>query len=595
MSRKRQHEHEHPQAPRRLDVTPEQLAALQERLREALSPEDYELVRAMIETIRVLSQAVEQKSTSIAKLLRTMFGATSEKTRKVLEEVLAGDGAAKPEGSGETPAAPEEKKSKPGHGRNGAEKYSGATRIAVALESHRAGQRCPACGKGKLYPQQEPETIVRVVGQAPLAATIWELERVRCNLCGKVFTAPKPEAARGPKYDETAGAMVALLRYEAGVPHHRLEGVQEGFGIPLPDATQWEIVAAVAAKVHPAFRELRRQGAQGEVIHNDDTPMRVLALQGERGREARLAALLEGPGNEGLPEGSQTENSSAQPPAEPAQRGKAPPGAAPGRDKKERTGVQTTAIVSVGGGHTIALYATGARHAGENLAKLLEQRDTARAQAIQMCDALSRNAPKPFQTLLAHCLVHGRRNFVDVVDSFPEECRRVLLALRDVYRHDDHCRQGGLAPEARLAYHQEHSEPVMKELKAWMEEQLEARLVEPNSGLGKAIGYMIKHWAELTLFLRVPKAPLDNNVAERALKSSIRHRNNSLFFRTEHGAAVGDLFMSLIHTCKLGGVGPFDYLVQLQKHAAQVRQHPDAWMPWNYQATLAAQPAPPLL
>ena len=568
---------------KRIDLTPAQLQALLAEFKQRLEPEQFEIVRAVFEMIRVLSQAVDQKSTSIAKLLRTMFGGASEKTRKVLEQVLGSDGARPPEDSGQPPAEPADKTAKPGHGRNGAAKYSGARRITVALESPRAGQRCPACGKGKLYPQQEPAVIVRVVGQAPLAATIWELERVRCNLCGKVFTARAPEAARGPKYDEGAGAMVALLRYEAGVPHNRLEGLQEGLGHPLPDATQWEIVEAVAAKVHPAFRELRRQGAQGEVIHNDDTPMRVLALQGERGREARLAALLDGKGNEHAPED------------EAAAGGPAPPGAAPESGKKERTGVQTTAIVSVGGGHTIALYATGPRHAGENLAKLLEERHGEAEPPIQMCDALSRNAPKNFQTLLAHCLVHGRRNFVDVVDSFPEECRRVLLALRDVYRHDDHCRQGGLSPEARLAYHQEHSKPVMLELKAWMEEQLEARLVEPNSGLGKAMGYMLKHWAELTLFLKAPKVPLDNNICERALKSSIRHRNNSLFYRTEYGAAVGDLFMSLIHTCKLGGVGPFDYLVQLQKNAAQVRRQPADWMPWNYQATLAAQPAPPLL
>jgi len=569
---------------KRIDLTPAELEALLAEFKQRLEPEQFEIVRAVFEMIRVLSQAVDQKSTSIAKLLRTMFGATSEKTRKVLEDVLAAGGSEQPAGSGETPEQPAEKTSKPGHGRNGAAKYTGARRITVALVSPRAGQRCPACGKGKLYPQPEPAVIVRVVGQAPLAATLWELERVRCNLCGKVFTASAPEAARGPKYDEGAGAMVALLRYEAGVPHNRLEGLQGGLGHPLPDATQWDIVEGVAGRVHPAFRELRRQGAQGEVIHNDDTPMRVLALQGERGREARLAALLDGKVNEHAPE------------AEPAEAGQSPPGTAPpGSGKKERSGVQTTAIISVGGGHTIALYATGARHAGENLAKLLEQRDAERAQAIQMCDALSRNAPKPFQTLLAHCLVHGRRNFVDVVDSFPEAARRVLLALREVYRHDDHCRQAGLSPEARLAYHQQHSEPVMLELKAWMEQQFEARLVEPNSGLGKAIGYMLKHWQELTLFLRTPKTPLDNNICERALKGAIRHRNNSLFYRTEHGAAVGDIFMSLIHTCKLNGVGPFDYLVQLQKHAAQVRQHPGDWMPWNYQATLAAQPPPPLL
>jgi transposase len=573
---------------RRIDVTPEQLAALDERLREQISPEDYELVRAMMETIRVLSQAVDQKSTSIARLLKTMFGSASEKTRKVLEEVLGDRGAPPPEDSAEAPPPEEKKKPKPGHGRNGAGKYTGAKRIPVALESPLTGQLCPACGKGKVYKVAEPEVIVRVVGQAPLTATVWELERVRCNLCGKVFKAPAPPEARGPKYDEGAGAMVALLRYEAGVPHKRLEMLQDGFGIPLSDATQWEIVEAAAAKVHPAFRELRRQGAQGDVIHNDDTPVKVLSLLGERGREARRQALSDASENTPAP----PESASSPPDAEPAADAQAPPGAGRGNAKKERTGVQTTAIVSVGGGQTIALYASGPRHAGENLAKLLAERHGEREAAIQMSDALSRNAPKYFQTLVAHCLAHGRRKFVDVVGSFPEECRRVLESLAEVYRNDAHCREHGLSPQERLAYHQEHSGPVLAALEIWMKKQLEERLVEPNSGLGEAIKYMCNHWAELTLFLRVPKAPLDNNICERALKNAIRHRRNSLFYRNEYGAAVGDLFMSLIHTCKLAKVGAFDYLVQLQKNAALVRRQPADWMPWNYQATLAAQQTP---
>jgi hypothetical protein len=317
----------------------------------------------------------------------------------------------------------------------------------------------------------------------------------------------------------------------------------------------------------------------------------VLSLLGERGREARRQALSDASENTEAP----PESASSPPEAEPAADTQAPPGAGRGSAKKERTGVQTTAIVSVGGGHTIALYASGARHAGENLAKLLEERHGEREAAIQMSDALSRNAPKNFQTLVAHCLAHGRRKFVDVVGSFPEECRRVLESLAEVYRNDAHCREHGLSPQERLAYHQEHSGPVLAVLETWMKTQLEERLVEPNSGLGDAIKYMCHHWSELTLFLRLPKAPLDNNICERALKSSIRHRRNSLFYRNEYGAAVGDLFMSLIHTCKLAKVGAFDYLVQLQKNAAQVRQQPADWMPWNYQATLTAQPATPSL
>jgi hypothetical protein len=240
------------------------------------------------------------------------------------------------------------------------------------------------------------------------------------------------------------------------------------------------------------------------------------------------------------------------------------------------------------------LFATGSRHAGENLERLLGLREEGREQVIQMCDALARNVPKSFQTLVGNCLAHGRRRFVDVVASFPEECRRVLLTLREVYRHDAYCHAQGLSPPERQAWLQQHSGPLMKELWTWMETQLDERLVEPNSGLGEAIRYMLKHWQALTLFLRVPGAPLDNNICERALKKAIQHRKNALFFKTEHGAAVGDLFMSLIHTCHLNRANPFDYLVQIQRHAADLRRHPATWMPWNYTAAIAAlEPAQP--
>ncbi len=86
--------------------------------------------------------------------------------------------------------------------------------------------------------------------------------------------------------------------------------------------------------------------------------------------------------------------------------------------------------------------------------------------------------------------------------------------------------------------------------------------------------------------LIAPGALLDSNIVERALKRAILHRKNSLFYKTENGAEVGDLFMSLIHTCELNGVNPFDYLTELQKHAAELARDPTAWMPWNYRQTL---------
>jgi len=162
----------------------------------------------------------------------------------------------------------------------------------------------------------------------------------------------------------------------------------------------------------------------------------------------------------------------------------------------------------------------------------------------------------------------------------------VLESLRDVYRYDAEAEARGLSPEARLRFHQQHSEPVMTQLHAWFEAQFKEKIVEPNSGLGEAITYCLKRWDRLTLFLREAGAPLDSNLVERALKKCILHRKNSLFYKTENGAEMGDLHMSLIHTCELNGVNPFEYLIELQKHAEELTKHPADWMPWNYRQAL---------
>jgi transposase len=168
----------------------------------------------------------------------------------------------------------------------------------------------------------------------------------------------------------------------------------------------------------------------------------------------------------------------------------------------------TSGIVSTREGRRIALFFSGRQHAGENLADVLAHRAATLAPPIQMCDALSRNLPATFQTLLANCLAHGRRPFVDVAERFPEECRYVLESLGDVYRNDAAAREQHLSPEARLAFHQAQSGPIMEKLQVWCTRQLEDRLVEPNSALGKAITYLLNHWQPLTLFLRQPGAPL---------------------------------------------------------------------------------------
>ena len=527
-----------------LEVTPEELEALLETVREALGEAGYQKLKAAIRTLSYVTELLETREATLASLRRLLCHTRSEKTEAVLEQ------AGIPRSPTPREPSTEVGSKKPGHGRKGAKAYPGAQRIEVPHATLYRGDRCPGCQRGKVYPLSEPGLLVRLRGQAPIAATVYELEKLRCNLCGEVFTAEAPAGVGEKKYDPTTASMIALLRYGSGFPWNRLADLEESLGVPLPVATQCEIGAEAAATLQPAMEELIRQAAQGAVLHNDDTSMPVLALRRNAGQV-------------------DTDDAAS--------------------DAAERTGVFTSGIVSTAQKQTIALFFTGRQHAGENLADVLRQRAAELAPPLQMCDALSRNLPKlpeKLEVIVGHCLAHARRRFVEVIENFPQPCQYVLEQLGTVYGHDATARQQAMTPEERLRYHQQHSAPVMEELRGWLNTQFAEKKVEPNSGLGMAMRYLLKHWERLTLFLRQPGAPLDNNIAERALKKAILHRKNSLFYKTANGARVGDLFMSLIHTCELSGANPFDYLTQLQRHAGDLVRNPSAWMPWNYEATL---------
>lgn len=457
-------------APKRIDLNLEEVDALLERSAGSLEKGDYEIIKGMADTIRILSQAVDEKASSIRRLLRMLFGATTEKAKNVLETSDKEEDSDESKTSSDKPEDdPAGKKEKPGkkrkgHGRNGASDYTGAEKISVSNTGLKSGDPCPECLKGKAYKMAIPKVVVRIAGNAPLAAKIYEMEKLRCNLCGQVFTAKEPDNIGDEKYNETAGTMIALLKYGSGFPFYRLEGLQDSLGIPLPASTQWDIVERTGDRIHPVFRELIKQAAQGEVIYNDDTTMKILALMKENDE-----------------------------------------------DESSRKGMFTTGMLSMINDRKIALFFTGRKHAGENMADLLGQRQSGLSPPIQMCDALSRNVPKDFRILLANCLAHGRRKFVDVAWSFPEECQYVIETLGQVYKNDEIAKDKNMSPAERLLFHQVESGPLMEQLKTWLNEQIDENKVEPNSGIGQAISYMLKHWEALTLFLREPNAPLDNH------------------------------------------------------------------------------------
>jgi len=542
-----------PSGPERIELSMSELEAILERVKSSLSPEEYDKLHDALKTLLFLTQELEKNRVSVQRLKQLLFGTTTEKTQKVFQKALEEAGSnSKAEGK-ESPGPPAAAAKAKGHGRNGADAYTGAKKVKISHPTLKPGDSCPECNKGTVYETAEPGRLVRVTGQAPLNATVFELQKLRCNLCGEIFTAPAPPEVGSRKYDAESAAMIALLKYGSGLPFNRLERLQGSLGIPLPAATQWDILSDCVGVFVPIHEALIRSAAQGRVVHNDDTSMKVLSLATRK-----------------EPDQSDFEEQTTS----------------------ARTGVFTSGIVSVQGDHRIALFFTGHNHAGENLAEVLKRRAAELAPPIQMCDALSRNLPQELEVILANCLSHGRRRFVEVAMNFPQECRFVLEILKEVYQNDAEARRQGFSDQQRLAWHQARSAAKMTELKDWLTEQIDQHLVEPNSGLGEAITYMLNHWEALTLFLRQPGAPLDNNVCERALKKAILHRKNAYFYKTPNGARVGDLFMSLIHTCELNDINPFDYLTQLQKHAHELSADPDRWLPWNYRNTLQRTDAP---
>ncbi len=538
--------------PNTVTLTPEQMNEFRQRVESSsLSAEDQGVVLGLMDFNVWLQFELEESKLSIHRL-RACFGLSNQKKKKkkkCKEPQEAQEKGADSEGSGdanageESPQSADSSQPKPkGHGQIGEKDYTGAKTKYIAHHCLKHGDNCPNehC-TGRVYFLKTPGTAIRIEGNSIASATRYIYERFQCNLCKQVFSAKLPEGVPQRKsYDESLLAMLAISKYFLATPFHRLEFTQKMMGIPLPDSTQFDKMEELVEYCYAPFMELVKYAAQGEVIHNDDTKARILSLMKE---------------NETL-------------------------------GKNDRKGIFTTGIVAKVGQRHVYLYFTGRNHAGENLTKVLSFRDSALEPIIQMADASTSSLPNNITTILSLCLAHGLRKFSDIDLKYPEECEKVLTDLEKVYKNDAFTKKERMSPEQRLKYHQEHSAPVMEGLKTWLDERIEQKLVIPNSSLGEAIQYLRKHWTGLSRFLSVASAPLDNNICEAALKLMIRIRKNSMFFKSEFGALVGSVLVSLIYTAALSNENPKDYLIALQKYPKEVSQSPRDWLPWNYRQTI---------
>jgi len=381
--------------------------------------------------------------------------------------------------------------------------------------------------------------MVKLQGQPLVSGTAYNIEILRCNICSKRFKAPVTEQLKNThKYDVSVASTLAIARYSMGLPFYRTERHQAMHGIPLPDATQWDLVKGLYNVVSPIYEELTNYASNGDLVIYDDTTGRILS------------------------------------------------------NKAIGAATHTTAFISENNDHKVHLFFTGTNHAGKNTDKIMARRTT-EEPVIAMMDASPSNIPKKLSLnlsmrfILCFCLTHGRRKFFDVLDFFSQECDFVLDVIGEVYKNDAHCKKEKYSAVDRLQYHKQYSAPLMQELYIWLNNQLLYESCEQNSGLGQAVKYMLRHWEPLTSFLSISGAPLDSSWAERAIKIAIRHRRNSLFYKTPKGANVGDCLMSIIYTAEQNGVNPFNYLNNLQRYSSFVTAKPQDWLPWNYQQALS--------
>lgn len=525
------------------EIDIEALDALIDRLNEAkefdltLSAEDIQLLLSALSTLMTLQTRLSSNDITIHKL-RKLVGivAASEHLGALLEEHSASDD------------------NNPGKRQKKRKNTKPKNTIKPTVEHHsldtmNKGDLCPSCEIGTLS-KYEPANLLRITGCSPYSAVNHVLERLRCNACGDYFTAPLPDEVTADgnarqKYGYTARAMMAIGKYFMGSPFYRQATLQDILHMPISASTVFDQCEKVADSLHMIFKMLICLAANALHFHLDDTTHRIID-QKEIIKHQRKT-----------------------------------------KKPTKRTGTYASGLIAtIDNGKHITLFQTTIGHAGEWIDEVLEKRSPGQAPPTLMSDALSSNLPSSTVVFHALCNSHGRRQFVDVFKQFPIEVKHVLNLYKVIWINEHTVEEQQLDSAQRLAYHREHSLPIMKEIFDWGQQQLMSEQVEENSGLGKAIQYFISHYDGLTCFCTVEGAKLDNNWMEAQLKIVVRGRNNFSFYKTLLGANISDVITSVIATCINAEINPLDYIVAIQRNQDQVNAAPEAWMPWNYQLTL---------
>lgn len=578
--------------PEHIKVDQKELAVILETVKPHLTTAQYKILESAIKMLSWLLLMVRDKSFSIKRLSRMIFGKTTESSKNLKNRLKDDDSDKEPPSSDngnsldettldcdETSSAkesenttsvnttaesaekkttseedspqpnPEKKEKKKNHGHRSLNDYKEISNITHILHNDlKPGERCLECGLGYLY-NYEPQLILTIHGQPPLRGTIWSAQGLRCSACMKIFRANFPkEVITQPKADFAAKALVCISKYQLGTPLYRLEAWQKLQHLPISDSEMWEWTESVALILQPLHQTLVKIAASSNLIHNDDTTAKVLDLMAEN-------LVIKKEQEEQAKKGKNNKN-------------------------QRRVGIYTTAMLAKQDDHEIAIYVTGRQNAGENLDDLLDNRPKDLKRPVQACDASSQNKPEKHETNMAKCFNHARHNFCEILECWPKECLTIIELMNVIFMNDRETKK--MSPEERQKYHEKNSTPIMEKIKTYSNNLLTNKEVEPNCNLGKAIAYLNNHWEGLSFFLKNGEAPLSNNDCERTIKSYVLIRKNSYFYKSLYGAMVGDLLLSIITTCRLNDVNAYDYLIAVQANAKEIHKNPNAWLPWNY-------------
>jgi hypothetical protein len=378
-------------------TNPAEVENLIEQIRGTnLEPGAKEKVERLLRTVLLLVDLLQRKNTSIKKLRQLIFGTRTERhqMRKAeveerVEESGKADEQKPPADSLQAPKAKQsasENKEKPaskGHGHRAASNYPGAKVVTCLHPDLKIGDACPGLCGGRLYDLNEPTSLLQFSGQPMIQATNYERVVLRCAKCQQRYEAPLPEGVAEERYDATCDATIALMRYGGGLPWYRQAGLQAMAGVPLSEATLWERCEATADAALGVYLHLEHLGAQGEVIHTDDTRVRILSCLKEDEEEKGRKTF-------------------------------------------------TSGIVVKIGSRSVAFYLSGRRHAGENLAQLLTKRQAGLERPFQMSDALAANTSVEKEVISGYCLIQARRKVYEMREDYPEECAVVLDAVSKV-------------------------------------------------------------------------------------------------------------------------------------------------------------------